>query len=208
MVDVNDYGDKAEVGVVKCTGCGMRMETCHGQDEADKRWNRRDGDGEKDNGLGPCGYARGVTADELHLRVINAVGRWCERRGGRAGLDARDRFLVDHLSRPLEQTITGVLSLLADELGELRVDNIPYDPTDPVRYLTDDRDALNRNELVLFAGGNGDWYVGVVPEGEGFGGRCVRICTSGGAASAVPGLGVAIAKAYLAIAKVTEGGGA
>jgi len=36
-----------------------------------------------------------------------------------------------------------------------------------VRYLTDDRDFKDRNELVITLGGNGDWYVAVVPEGQG-----------------------------------------
>jgi len=36
-----------------------------------------------------------------------------------------------------------------------------------VRYFTDDRDGRKRNELVITIGGNGDWYVAVVPEGEG-----------------------------------------
>lgn len=70
-----------------------------------------------------------------------------------------------------------------------------------VRYLTDDRDGLEgkRNELVIGFGGNGDWYLAVVPEGQGTIGRAVRICTSGGASSAVPGLAPAIANAFRAI---------
>ena len=71
-----------------------------------------------------------------------------------------------------------------------------------VRYLSDDRDEEKPNELVIFFGGNGDWYVGVAPQGEGTIGRGVRICTSGGAASAVPGLGIAIANAFRALARV------
>ena len=70
---------------------------------------------------------------------------------------------------------------------------------DEVRYLTDDRDEPNRNELVIQFGGNGDWYLAVVPEGEGAMGRAVRICTSGGASSAAPGLPNAIADAFRAI---------
>jgi len=49
-----------------------------------------------------------------------------------------------------------------------------------VRYLTDDRDRPERQELVLQHGGNGDIYVSVVDEGD-----CpitgVRLATSGGA---------------------------
>jgi hypothetical protein len=72
---------------------------------------------------------------------------------------------------------------------------------DEARYLTDDRDETRRNELVILPGGNGDWYVSVVPEGQGTIGRAVRISTSGGAQFAAPGLGVAIAQAYHAIRK-------
>lgn len=75
-----------------------------------------------------------------------------------------------------------------------------------VRYLTDDRDERHRNELVISVGGNGDWYVAVVPEGEGTIGRAVRICTSGGASSAAPGLGVAIARAFQALANANGAG--
>jgi hypothetical protein len=77
-----------------------------------------------------------------------------------------------------------------------------------VRYLTDDRDHPEgqRNELVIGYGGNGDWYVAVVPEGQGTLGRATRICTSGGASAAVPGLAIAIADAFRALAKA-EGEG-
>lgn len=70
------------------------------------------------------------------------------------------------------------------------------------RYVTDDRDEMDRNELVIFQGGNGDWYVGVVEEGTAGlagSGRWVRLCTSGGASSAKPGLTAAIAAAYRAL---------
>lgn len=70
-----------------------------------------------------------------------------------------------------------------------------------VRYLTDDRDDEKKNELVIIKGGNGDWYVATVPEGEGTIGRGVRICTSGGAATVAPGLPAAIANAFQSIAE-------
>ena len=73
-----------------------------------------------------------------------------------------------------------------------------------VRYLTDDRDAKKRNELVITLGGNGDWYVAVVPEGEGTINRGIRICTSGGASFAAPGLAGAIAKAFEAISNAPQ----
>lgn len=66
-------------------------------------------------------------------------------------------------------------------------------------YLTDDRDKTERNELAIFQGGNGDWYVGVVPEGEMGIGRFVRLCTSGGASSRCPGLTTAIGYVYDAL---------
>ncbi len=74
-----------------------------------------------------------------------------------------------------------------------------------VRYLTDDRDESKRNELVILPGGNGDWYVSVVPEGQGCAGKGVRICTSGGASKAAPGLPGAIADAYRAIQRKQTG---
>ncbi len=73
-----------------------------------------------------------------------------------------------------------------------------------VRYLTDDRDQRHLNELVITIGGNGDWYVAVVPKGQGTIGRGVRICTSGGASIACPGLGCAIADAFRAIEAVAK----
>lgn len=76
-----------------------------------------------------------------------------------------------------------------------------------VRYLTDDRDYRNRHELVISFGGNGDWYVAVVPEGTAPVGKAVRICTSGGASSRVPGLGVSIANAFRALVAAGEGHG-
>lgn len=72
-----------------------------------------------------------------------------------------------------------------------------------VRYLTDDRDSNHRNELVISWGDNGDWYVAVAPEGEGTIRRGVRICTSGGASSAVPGLTRAISDAFRALVNAT-----
>lgn len=77
---------------------------------------------------------------------------------------------------------------------------------EPVQYLTDDRDASRRNELIIMQGNNGDWYVAVVPEGEGAIGRGVRLCTSGGASSRCPGLTVAISQAYRAIKNGEERG--
>jgi len=75
-----------------------------------------------------------------------------------------------------------------------------------VRYLTDDRDNKNNlNELIIQIGGNGDWYIAVVPKGQGAIGRAVRICTSGGASSAVPWLGPAIADAFCALVHAGHG---
>lgn len=64
------------------------------------------------------------------------------------------------------------------------------------RYLSDDRDEESPKELLIEPGGNGDWYVGVVEKGAGGVGRSIRICTSGGASTKVPGLGQAIATAF------------
>lgn len=77
-----------------------------------------------------------------------------------------------------------------------------------VRYLCDDRDLPSRNELVISQGGNGDWYVAVAPEGEGTIGRGVRLSTSGGAQSAVPGLARAAAEMFRALAALAPEPGA
>lgn len=74
-------------------------------------------------------------------------------------------------------------------------------------YLTDDRDRPDdeQRQLVIFAGGNGDWYVQVAPK-DGVTFEGVRISTSGGAASQCPGLGAAIGDAYRAMKVSKEGG--
>lgn len=68
-----------------------------------------------------------------------------------------------------------------------------------VRYLTDDRDHNRRLELCIGWGGNGDWYVVTVPEGE-ISLSAVRLCTSGGASSTVPGLVPLFAEAFRKLA--------
>lgn len=75
-----------------------------------------------------------------------------------------------------------------------------------VMYLTDDRDLPEdrQRSLVIFQGGNGDWYVQVAPK-NGMTTEGVRICTSGGASANCPGLGSAIADAYRAIESAQRG---
>lgn len=77
---------------------------------------------------------------------------------------------------------------------------------DKAMYLTDDRDLQEDDlrTLVIFQGGNGDWYVQVAPA-HGRTTEGVRICTSGGASSNCPGLGVAIADAYRAMMAAQRG---
>ncbi|KWT70808.1 MULTISPECIES: hypothetical protein [unclassified Variovorax] len=73
-------------------------------------------------------------------------------------------------------------------------------------YLTDDRDLRDDElrTLVIFQGGNGDWYV-QVGNRHGRATDGVRLCTSGGASSHAPGLTVAIASAYRAIIAAQRG---
>lgn len=73
-------------------------------------------------------------------------------------------------------------------------------------YLSDDRDRPDdeQRSLVIFMGGNGDWYVQVAPK-NGMTTEGVRICTSGGASTQCPGLGVAIAEAYRTMAAAKDG---
>lgn len=78
--------------------------------------------------------------------------------------------------------------------------------TEKAIYLTDDRDLPEEDQrtLVIFHGGNGDWYVQVAPA-HGRTMEGVRICTSGGASSRCPGLGVAVADAYRAMQAAQRG---
>jgi hypothetical protein len=73
-------------------------------------------------------------------------------------------------------------------------------------YVTDDRDLPDDEQraLVIFQGGNGDWYVQVAPK-QGRTVEGVRICTSGGASTQCPGLGPAIAEAYRAMLAAQNG---
>lgn len=73
-------------------------------------------------------------------------------------------------------------------------------------YLTDDRDLPDEElrTLVIYQGGNGDWYVQVAPR-HGRTTEGVRLCTSGGASSHAPGLTAAIASAYRAIKAAQRG---
>jgi hypothetical protein len=73
-------------------------------------------------------------------------------------------------------------------------------------YITDDRDhpVEDQRALVIFPGGNGDWYVQVAPA-HGRTTEGVRICTSGGAATNCPGLGIAVAEAYRAMQAAERG---
>lgn len=77
-----------------------------------------------------------------------------------------------------------------------------------MHYLTDDRDLPleDQRTLVIFPGGNGDWYV-QVGDHRGRAVTGVRLCTSGGASTQVPGLTVAIADAYRALAAARAGHG-
>ena len=66
-------------------------------------------------------------------------------------------------------------------------------------YLTDDRDDPERHKLHISMGGNGDYYVGVVLEGQDWPTHAVRISTSGGASTQCPNLVKAVASAYRAM---------
>lgn len=64
-----------------------------------------------------------------------------------------------------------------------------------VRYLTDDRDSRHPLELVIGWGDNGDWYLYTAPPGE-HSVSAVRLCTSGGISSRVPGVNPCISKIF------------
>lgn len=73
-------------------------------------------------------------------------------------------------------------------------------------YVTDDRDHSPENlrTLVIFPGGNGDWYVQVAGV-NGITTHGVRLCTSGGASTQCPGLTTGIAMAYRAMMAAQRG---
>ena len=73
-------------------------------------------------------------------------------------------------------------------------------------YLTDDRDLSDEEQrtLVIFPGGNGDWYVQVAPK-HGRTTEGVRLCTSGGASTQCPGLTTGVAMAYRAMIAAQNG---
>lgn len=73
-------------------------------------------------------------------------------------------------------------------------------------YLTDDRDLPDEElrTLVIFPGGNGDWYVQIAPK-NGRTSEGVRLCTSGGASTHCPGLTTGIAMAYRAMIAAQNG---
>lgn len=78
--------------------------------------------------------------------------------------------------------------------------------TNAAQYLTDDRDLPEDQlrTLVIFPGGNGDWYVQVAPK-NGRTSEGVRLATSGGASTNCPGLTIAIADAYRAMQRAEQG---
>lgn len=77
--------------------------------------------------------------------------------------------------------------------------NNNYDP-DIATFQTDNRDLPIEEQMALtiISGGNGDWYVSTHPVGQ-VSLHAVRICTSGGAVTNCPRLGIAISEAFTAI---------
>lgn len=84
--------------------------------------------------------------------------------------------------------------------GNSKMSNFIDENPDKATYKTDDRDYPIEDQMALtiIAGGNGDWYVSTHPVGQ-VSIHAVRICTSGGASSQCPRLGIAIAEAFSAI---------
>jgi hypothetical protein len=70
---------------------------------------------------------------------------------------------------------------------------------DPVYYPSEAPEVTGEKVLMIFSGGNGDWYVAVTEPNVYPIKKSVRICTSGGASHSAPGLAVGIARAYRAI---------
>ena len=73
------------------------------------------------------------------------------------------------------------------------------DLTEPRRYRSDDRDLGERNDtdLMVYQGGNGDWYLTIVPHGQHIG-PTVRLTTSG-VPRGCEGVPVALARLFRAL---------
>lgn len=70
---------------------------------------------------------------------------------------------------------------------------------DPRSYTTDDIDIdKDAHRLEISMGGNGDWYVSIIPKGHRASYHCVRVTTSG---SRKPEVANAVADLYLAMEK-------
>lgn len=104
------------------------------------------------------------------------------------------------------EVLTALIKKIAKAAAEAQdlMDRLKLDPIpgfgEEARYRTDDRDYPDdeQYELKIMPGGNGDWYVSVLPIGDALG-PSVRLCTSGGASRAAPGLTAGISSAYRAI---------
>lgn len=71
---------------------------------------------------------------------------------------------------------------------------------DERRYRSDDRDLEDcDNDLAIFQGENGDWYVSILPHGDRVTRACVRITTSG-APRGLQGVAAAVANLYQTLA--------
>lgn len=122
--------------------------------------------------------------------------RWILRFRRRCVVLAYPTDYLDNAMPPLPSVRADSEASLHADAGARFVDCLQ----DRVMYLSDDRDHSPEDlrSLVILQGGNGDWYVQVAgANGRTFEG--VRICTSGGASTHCPGLGVAIADAFRAM---------
>jgi len=67
------------------------------------------------------------------------------------------------------------MTIDSEDLKDLFRESQNY--TIPKRYRSDDQD-IEDNELLIYQGGNGDWYLSIVKTGEKLG-PSIRITTSG-----------------------------
>lgn len=144
-----------------------------------------------------AGYRAALTKRE----VIPALQRYNECRDSQLDTEQaleRLRFFLSLALSPQDWIdVEPFLDAVRDEAKREAV-AVPEGVRE-VRYLTDDRDLEEPHELMIRFGGNGDWYVSVLPKGHRIG-PAVRLCTSGGASRAAPGLCGAIADAFAILA--------
>ncbi len=134
-------------------------------------------------------YALGSCECVLHE---NGTRLYFDTGGGAAQHNATEVRELSYILPPLLPLERGDF-----RKAEFRASAAPW--PEAREYICDNRDSDDLYKLSISMGGNGDWYVSVLPKDDRWSRATVRLCTSGGAISAVPGLVQAVCDAYRAL---------